>query len=49
MKFQREISRWNFLTIPVPNFQFSIIIFYFVPNFSLLTRVINQAHKREFE
>lgn len=49
MKFQREISHWNFPTIPVPDFQFSIIIFYFVADFSLPTRVMNQAHKREFE
>ena len=35
--------------IPVHDFQFSIIIFYFVPGFSLQTQMINQAYKREFE
>lgn len=35
--------------IPVPDFQFSIIIFYFASNFPSLTRVMNQAPKREFE
>ena len=39
----------HFLSFFILDFQFSIIIFYFASNFPSLTRVMNQAPKREFE